>query len=475
MFDSVRARLTLWYVGVLALVLVAFSIGVYAVVTAILYDSLDTELSATMDETSLSLVHAIDVEKREEKTGASSVLDEHIAPRQAAAIFDTSGNLVAEEDADGIIHASLPSLDLVPATGTQLYTLPTTQQDRVDQRRIAVERIHTASKSYILVVSQPFDVVRRDLRLLRLILIFVVLGTLALTGFGGWFLARRSLAPVVQMTERARRISAENLDQRLPVSNSNDELGRLASTFNELLTRLDNAFEQQHRFMADASHELRTPLSVMRTATGVTLEQQSRSDSEYREALSIIDVQARRLTHIVEEMFMLARADGGQRVLQMSLFSLDKLLCETSLAAEVLATSKGITIEVGEIPEVHYRGDEGLLRQMVLNLLDNAIKHTLPGGVVRIALERKSTTYAVVVSDTGTGIPLEAQPHIFERFYRVDKARSRAEASAVGGGAGLGLAIAKWTAEAHLGRLELQHSDSRGSTFVASLPANGDQ
>jgi signal transduction histidine kinase len=141
----------------------------------------------------------------------------------------------------------------------------------------------------------------------------------------------------------------------------------------------------------------------------------------------------------------------------------------------VLATSKGITIEVGEIPEVHSRGDEGLLRQMVLNLLDNAIKHTLPGGVVRIALERKSTTYAVVVSDTGTGIPLEAQPHIFERFYRVDKARSRAEASAVGGGAGLGLAIAKWTAEAHLGRLELQHSDSRGSTFVASLPANGDQ
>jgi len=208
MFDSVRARLTLWYVGVLALVLVAFSIGVYAVVTAILYDSLDTELSATMDETSLSLVHAIDVEKREEKTGASSVLDEHIAPRQAAAIFDTSGNLVAEEDADGIIHASLPSLDLVPATGTQLYTLPTTQQDRVDQRRIAVERIHAASKSYILVVSQPFDVVRRELRLLRLILIFVVLGTLALTGFGGWFLARRSLAPVVQMTERARRISA---------------------------------------------------------------------------------------------------------------------------------------------------------------------------------------------------------------------------------------------------------------------------
>jgi hypothetical protein len=184
MFDSVRARLTLWYVGVLALVLVAFSIGVYVAVTAILYDSLDTELRATMDETNLSLVHEIDAEKQEERTAATSVLDEHIAPRQAAAIFDANGNLVAEETADGITHASLPSIDLVPATGTQLYTLPTTQQYRVDQRRIAVERMHTARKTYILVVSQPFDVVRRELRLLRLILIFVVLVTLALTGFG---------------------------------------------------------------------------------------------------------------------------------------------------------------------------------------------------------------------------------------------------------------------------------------------------
>ena len=475
MFDSVRARLTLWYVGVLALVLVAFSISVYAVVTAILYDSLDTELGATMDETRLSLVYEINVEKAEERKAAISILDEHIAPRQAAAIFDENGELVAEETADGTIHASLPSMDLVPASSIELYTLPTTQQDKVDQRRIAVERIHTASKSYILVISQPFDVVRRELRLLRLILIFVVLVTLALAGFGGWFLARRSLAPVVQMTERARRISAENLDQRLPVSNPHDELGRLAATFNELLTRLDDAFEQQRRFMADASHELRTPLSVMRTATGVTLEQKARSDSEYREALTIIDEQARRLTRIVEDMFMLARADGGRHVLQLSEFYLDKLLYETARAAEVLASRKGITIEVGKFPQACYRGDEGLLRQMVLNLLDNAIKHTSPGGVVRIALERRSTIYAIVVSDTGTGIPPEAHAHIFERFYRVDKARSRAEASEVGGGAGLGLSIAKWAAEAHLGRLELRRSDATGSTFVASLPADGKQ
>ena len=475
MFDSIRARLTLWYVAIVTLVLVTFSVSVYVVVTMVLYDSLDTELAATLDETRLSLVHEMEVEKQDEKTAASSTLDEHIAPRQAAAIFDAKGNLVAEETADGILHASMPSIDLVPATGTKLYTLPTTRQDNVEQRRVAVGRINTANNSYILVISQPFDVVRRELRLLRLSLILVVLVTLALAGFGGWFLARRSLAPVVQMTKRARRISAENLDQRLPVSNPHDELGRLAATFNELLTRLDDAFEQQHRFMADASHELRTPLSVMRTATGVTLEQKARSVGEYREALSIIDDQARRLTHIVEDMFTLARADIGQRVLAQNEFFLDKLLCETVRAAEVLATRKGITIEAGEFPQTRYRGDESLLRQMILNLLDNAIKHTAPGGIVRIALERRSINYAIVVSDTGTGIPPEAQSHIFERFYRVDKARSRADASEVGGGAGLGLSIAKWTAEAHLGRLELTHSDKNGSTFVVSLPANGKQ
>jgi signal transduction histidine kinase len=169
---------------------------------------------------------------------------------------------------------------------------------------------------------------------------------------------------------------------------------------------------------------------------------------------------------------MLARADGGRRVLQLSEFYLDKLLCETARTAEVLATRKGITIEVGKFQQALYRGDESLLRQMVLNLLDNAIKHTSTGGVVSIALERRSTTYAIVVSDTGAGIPPEAQAHIFERFYRVDKARSRAEASEVGGGAGLGLSIAKWTAEAHGGSLELERSDTTGSTFVVSLPVD---
>src|SRR5258705_6904014 len=183
------------------------------------------------------MVHEIDLDKSEERTAAASTLDQHIAPRQAAAIFDSNRNLVAEETAGGTTHVSLPWIDLVPATGAELLPLPGTQQAKPGQRRVIVGRIHPANKSYILVISQPLDVVRRQLRMLRLILIFVVLVTLAMAGFGGWFLARRSLAPVVQMTERARRISEENFDQRLPVSNPHDELGRLRANFNELPTR----------------------------------------------------------------------------------------------------------------------------------------------------------------------------------------------------------------------------------------------
>ena len=466
--------MTLWYVGVLALVLVAFSIAVYALLAAILYDSLDTDLGATMDETSLSLVHEIEVEGKGEREAAASILDEHIAPRQAAAVFDSSGNLIAEDPAAGNVHAALPSMNLVPRSGAELYTIA--EGKPAEERRVAINRVEipATGKSYIIVISQPFDVVQRELRMFRLILSLTVLAALVLTGAGGWFLARRSLAPVVEMTERAHRISAENLEERLPLTNPHDELGRLAATFNELLARLDDSFGEQRRFMADASHELRTPLSVMRTATGVTLEQSERDESEYREALQIVDEQARRLTRIVEDMFTLARADSGRRALRFHDLRLDELVLETSRAASVLARSKGIRVDVGELPPSPYHGDEGLLRQMLMNLLDNAIKHTPPGGLISLKLDKHPAHYSIAVADTGAGIPAEAQARIFDRFYRVDKARSRSSATEIGGGAGLGLSIARWIAEAHQGRLELQRSDETGSVFAITLPINTD-
>ncbi|HEV7859688.1 MAG TPA: heavy metal sensor histidine kinase [Pyrinomonadaceae bacterium] len=473
MLDSVRARLTLWYVGVLALVLVAFSIGVYALLARSLYTHLNEELLATVEATGTFIARAIGEGESEERA-LSNALDELIAPRQAAAVFDPEGRLLAEQPARGDVHVSLPPQNFIPASGAYLYNVADDRAEDDAGRIIALQRIRVDrnGKTYLIIVSQPLNVVTEELKRIRLVLYFAVLVALALAGLGGWFLARRSLQPVVQMTERARRISAENLEQRLPIANPRDELGQLAATFNDLLARLDDSFAQQRRFMADASHELRTPLSVMRTATDVTLEAQKRSEDEYREALRVIDEQARRLTRIVEDMFTLARADAGRRALHHNHFYLDHLLLETARAANVLGARKGLLIEVADFPETTYQGDEGLLRQMILNLLDNAMKYTPAGGVVRVQLDQHDSLYTISVTDTGVGIPLEARPHIFERFYRVDKARARSEATD-GAGAGLGLSIARWIAEAHHGRLELLRSDETGSTFAASLPVNG--
>jgi two-component system OmpR family sensor kinase len=293
---------------------------------------------------------------------------------------------------------------------------------------------------------------------------------LAVTGFGGWFLARRSLAPVVAISDRAEHISLASLDQRLPVVNPRDELGRLACTFNRLLERLRNSFAQQRQFMADASHELRTPLSAIRTTAAVTLQREDRQKDEYRDALTIVEQQSRRLTQIVEDMFFLAAADAGHPALRYTDLYLDELLTETARAAATLASDKNLQLQISPLPEARFHGDEGLLRQMMWNLLDNAIKYTPGPGRVQITMESHATEYVIVVTDTGVGIPSEVASHIFERFYRADASRATLTPGAGGAGAGLGLPIARWIAEAHQGRVQLQRSDPTGSTFVVFLP-----
>ena len=470
MLDSVRVRLTIWYVGLLALVLVAFSIGVYALLAQSLYDRLDSSLRVEVRALAAGLEREIG-EGKTEREAAVIAQKERFFPRQATATYDSNGELMAEKPTRSGKHARLPSLNLLQADDTYFYTIREEDEGGLDGRRIAVKRVSIAAtgKPYIFAVSQPLDRVAEELRSMRRILFVAVPLALALAGLGGWLLARRSLAPLVAMSERARRMSAENLEERLPLVNPRDELGLLAATFNELLTRLEASFKQQRRFMADASHELRTPLSVIRTATDVTLGRNHRDEPEYRDALTIAGEQTHRLTRIVEDMFTLARADSGSRTLEETDFYLDELIAETARAASVLGASKGVRLDVSNAMELPCHADEGLLRQMVMNLLGNAMKHTASGGVVSISLGRSNGQYEIRVSDTGAGIPLESQPHIFERFYRADQSRSRA--SEDGGGAGLGLAIARWIAEAHQGQLELEHSDESGSVFVASLPA----
>ncbi|HEV2762540.1 MAG TPA: ATP-binding protein, partial [Pyrinomonadaceae bacterium] len=202
-------------------------------------------------------------------------------------------------------------------------------------------------------------------------------------------------------------------------------------------------------------------------AAGVTLKQPHRGEEEYREAVRMLDEQTRRLSRIVDDMFVLARADTGRYPLRREALYLNDLVEEVARAGGVLGASKGVRVEVSDAPESPFHGDEDLLRRMLLNLVDNAVRHTPAGGLVRLGLKRERGRYQLNVSDTGPGIPPEARPHVFERFYRADKSRSRSE----DGGAGLGLSIARWIAQAHGGTLELAGADGGGTTFVATLPS----
>lgn len=460
MIDTVRVRLTLWYVLFFGLLLAAFSVFVYTLLSRTLY--------ARFDQSLLNVAHAVSgefctelAENEAPVSSAAQAVVELRLPNVRVAIFDREQLLASNAARDEQINLSTEmanvSLDSVPS-------FHTVSAHGREGARMAALPTHFGDRDYIVAVAEPLHDLNEQLESIARIFYLGFPASLLVAGVGGFLLAKKSLAPVVAMSNQAERISARNLNERLIVSNQNDELGNLARVFNDLLSRLDRSFEGMRKFMADASHELRTPLSIIRGEADVALSDE-RDPAEYRDALSIIHDEAKRLSRIVDDMLALARSDAGLQFLQVEEFYLNDVIEECCKAARVLASGKGISLTASPMMDVAFRGDEGLVRRMILNLLDNAIKFTPAGGAVTVALVCESAKVKIVVCDTGVGIPSESVPHVFERFYRANKARSRAE-----GGSGLGLSIAKWAAEAHKGTIELQSVPGHGSTFTVSLP-----
>jgi two-component system OmpR family sensor kinase len=243
-----------------------------------------------------------------------------------------------------------------------------------------------------------------------------------------------------------------------------DELGQLTSAFNTLLARLRSALQTQRQFMADASHELRNPVSVIRTASDIALSRAHREEAEYREALAMTAAQSRRLGTLVEDMLVLARADGGGYPLRPVDFFLDDVIDECTRSVAVLAAERQVGVTTSGMSEVAIRGDQELVRRLIVNLLQNAVQHSPRGGTVRVDVGREASGVRVRVIDTGRGIPGAEVARIFERFVQLDPSR-RSE------GAGLGLTIAKWIADAHHGSLVVESSGPDGTTFCLALPA----
>lgn len=313
-----------------------------------------------------------------------------------------------------------------------------------------------------LQVALPWEPNEEALSTLRRLLALSGAAGLLLALVGGFLIARLSLRPVAAVTQMATAISREDLTQRLVLSGPKDELLQLAMAFNQMLDRIEKAFEDQKRFVADASHELRTPLAVISGYAGI-LQRWGQEDPAVRhEAVAAIRREADFLAKMVERLLLLASGDADPRVEQKTV-DLKALLVGVASEARVLAGS--VDFQVGSVQEALVWADPFLLKQMAATLLDNALKYTPPGGSVRLSLTTDENQANLVVSDTGEGIPAEDLPHIFERFYRVDKARSRQK-----GGSGLGLAIAQWIARAHGGEIEVVSAPGKGSTFTVHLP-----
>jgi heavy metal sensor kinase len=463
--DSVRGRLTLFWVSALAAALIAVSGLIYVLLARALFSRIDDNLSAVVRIAATSLANDL-AEGQDYADAARSTAAELSSRQQMLAIYDANGGLLAEGGRDDDLEITLPGLASVPTNEVMLLTVKEAEDDD-DRHRLAIRRVSVtgADAPYLVVAGSPLEPTDEELESLREVLAYVIPIALVLAGAGGWFLARQSLAPVAAMAERARKIGVEDLAARLPVVNPRDELGQLAETFNDLLNRLEASLMQQRQFMADASHELRTPVTTSRTAATVALQQSHRSEEEYRDALAVIEQQTARLSRIVEDMFTLARADAGSYPVRRTLMYLDEVVDDVVRAARVLAGTRHVSVELTTIDSASFSGDEELLRRLFTNLLDNAVRYAPSRSTVEVQLKREAEAYVLSVSDAGEGIPPEIEAHIFERFVRGDAARSSAA-----GGAGLGLALARWIARVHGGDVALVRSSPEGTTFAAVLP-----
>jgi heavy metal sensor kinase len=494
----IRTQMMLWYTLVFAILICLFS--------AVFYINLKTSLETNIDS---------DLHEQAQEI-ADGIRDDH----GAVSVLDVTGGLPGLVDSDAgsqtilgdtptstatgtgttkVAHPTPtpstvdvgPLVRILNSAGTPVYASPAfanlsppsdsiakplhniSWKGTVTARNGQAVRIYSrplvsGNTVYgVLQVGESLTSLDSTLRSALIELLLIGPGILLLSFLGGYWLAARSFAPVRKITSIARRIKAGDLHERVPVPANKDELQTLAQTFNEMIERLEKSFTRQRRFVADASHELRTPVAAIRSMTDVALKgSEPSSNDEYLSTLQDVNMEVERLGHLINDLLALARADEGQQLREREPVRLDTLAMDVAATIEPLANEKGITLEVeeGDVPVVVV-GDEVRLIQVMMNLLDNAIKYTNAGGKVSLRVGKQGDTACLVVSDTGIGISQEHLEHIFERFYRVDPARSRAA-----GGTGLGLAIVEWIVQAHEGTIQVESQVDAGTTFTVRLP-----
>jgi heavy metal sensor kinase len=434
---SIRVRLTVWYAVALTVAMTLYGGGVLVFLRHQLYVHLEGDLRDDIEVAEAML----------ERTESG-----RIAWRAAP-----------DEDDEELMAGRW--LEVRSPAGELLYARPRPIPSHARVRRLS-ETESVGGLPLVLVAARSEDPLRQELaELLAGMAVGLPLAAV-LAALGGYALARRALRPLSDMAERARAITPDRLGERLVAADARDELGQLAAVFNAMLARLERAFDELRRFTADASHELRTPLTAMRAVGEVALRE-PRKGEEYREVIGSMLEEADRLAHLVEGLLTLSRADGGNVVLKRERVDLAELAREVTAHLGVLAEEKRQVIAVVASEPIDVQADRMVLRRALINLVDNAIKYTPEGGSVGIRVRREPAGPTIEVVDSGPGIGTEHRERIFDRFYRIDKARPR-------DGVGLGLAIARWAVETNGGQLDVECASGRGSTFRITFTPAGD-
>jgi heavy metal sensor kinase len=456
---SVRARLAFWHGLALLAVVSIYAAAVLVQVRDDLYEELDNQLNGDSALAVQWLQQGLPAPGAAVAKGRPTGENERGTDVPWVDAWSVVGRRVFDAGRQ-------PGLPLPPGPPADWPAAPFTVglQDGARVRTL-IREVMVGEQTVFVRVGRSEQFARHELGEFAAVLGFSLPFAFTVAVGAGYLLARRALAPVSAMTARARRITAEHLEERLPVENPDDEFGQLAGVINDALGRLERAFHTLRRFTADASHELRTPLTAIRSVGEVGLREH-RSEAEYREMVGSILEETERLTAMADRLLTLSRADAGKTDLRPVRVRLGELAYEVAADLAVLAEEKRQQLHVDGGTDVGVTADRATVRQAVINLLDNAIKYSPNGGAIWLVVRPSGTEAVLEVIDSGPGIEPEHLPHVFERFYRADRARSRAD-----GGAGLGLSIAQWAIEANQGRIEVESEVGRGSVFRVVLPA----
>jgi heavy metal sensor kinase len=458
---SIGLRLTLSYLLIFAVAQLIFGLGMWLILRHNLYDIADDTLEGQIDDVRSFL-------EAQRKDASVAKLQEEITETY---VLEHSGDYLQIQSEEGpwIYRAAFLEKNKSPIAGSHELQNPLYEDHRIAGRRFRFlsEIVEVNGRRFIVQTGIPEGDILRTLHSFRQNLLLSALALLLFASGVGFWLSRKALAPVDAITRTARNINAGNLNSRLEKLNTGDELQRLSDTLNEMLARIESAFQRVSQFTADASHELRTPISLMRTEAEIALRK-SRDEGEYQEALRHILFEAERTSTLIEKLLSLARADAGRELLDIRPMNLRETVQRVASDWSQVVTNHRLnfTQDITDT-DLFIAGERTAVIRLANILLDNAVKYTPPGGSVEIKLHAQNGNAVFSVGDTGIGISDEDQPKIFERFYRADKARSREF-----GGAGLGLAIAHWIVEQHSGSIDVKSSLGKGSQFDICFPLN---